>query len=148
MATQAAAVPTLEVRRTIRAPRQRVFDAWTKAEELKKWHAPGPLRCTLAEIDLRPGGKYHIEMTEPDGNVHSVSGVYREIDPPRKVVYTWSHDGDHVVKDSLITLEFLERGDSTEVVLTHAIANDKERESHTKGWMSILEKLEAAFAGK
>jgi len=146
MATTAAPVPTLEVRRTIRAPRQRVFDAWTKAEELKKFHAPGPLHVEVAEIDLRPGGKYRIVMVEPDGKKHGVYGVYREVEPPRKVVYTWSHDGDHIVKDSLITVEFLERGDSTEVVLTHAIADDKERESHTSGWTSILEKLQAAYS--
>jgi uncharacterized protein YndB with AHSA1/START domain len=146
MATQVAEVPTLQVRRTIHAPRQRVFDAWTKAEEIRKFHAPGPLHVAQVEIDLRPGGKYRIVMVEPDGKAHGVSGVYREIDPPRKVVYTWSHDGDHVVKDSLITLEFLERGDSTEVVLTHAIADDKERASHTNGWTSILDKLEAEYA--
>jgi uncharacterized protein YndB with AHSA1/START domain len=87
-------------------------------------------------------------MTEPDGKVHGVYGVYREVDPPRKVVYTWSHDGDHIVKDSVITLEFLERGESTEVVLTHAIAHDAERASHTQGWTSILDKLQAEFAEK
>ncbi|MDB5876348.1 MAG: Activator of Hsp90 ATPase 1 family protein, partial [Ramlibacter sp.] len=76
MANKTAAPPTLEVRRTIRAPRQRVFDAWTKTEELKAWHAPGPLTVTLAEIDLRPGGKYRIHMTEPNGTDHKVSGVY------------------------------------------------------------------------
>lgn len=146
MATRVAPTPTLEVRRTIRAPRQRVFDAWTKAEEIRKFHAPGPLHVSLAEIDLRVGGKYRIVMVEPDGKVHGVSGVYREVDPPRKVVYTWSHDGDHIVKDSLITLEFLERGDSTEVVLTHAIADDKERASHTQGWTSILDKLQAEYS--
>ena len=147
MVTRTAAVPTLEVRRTIRAPRQKVFDAWTKAEELKKWHAPGPMHASLVEIDLRVGGRYRIVMTEPDGRDHGVSGVYREIDPPRKVVYTWSHEGDHVIKDTLVTLEFIDRGESTEVVLTHAIADDKERASHAKGWTSILDKLEAAYAG-
>jgi uncharacterized protein YndB with AHSA1/START domain len=85
-AASTAAPPTLQVRRTIRAPRQRVFDAWTKTEELKKWHAPGPLTVTFAEIDLRPGGKYRIHMTEPDGKELMVSGVYREIDPPRILV--------------------------------------------------------------
>ena len=148
MVSTTAAVPTLQVRRTIRAPRQRVFDAWTKAEEVKKWHAPGPLHASLVEIDLRVGGHYHIVMVEPDGKEHSVSGAYREVDPPRKVVYTWSHDGDHAIKDTLITVEFLERGDSTEVVLTHAIADDKERASHAQGWTSILEKLDAAYSGK
>ena len=146
MSRQTAAPPSIELRRTIRAPRQRVFDAWTKAEELKAWHAPGPLTVSFAEIDLRPGGKYRIHMLEPDGKEHRVSGVYREIDPPKKVVYSWGWDGDHPVKDSTVTLEFFERGDFTEVVLTHeGITHDGEREGHTKGWTSILDKLEARY---
>ena len=145
-AAPTAAPPTLQVRRTIRAPRLRVFDAWTKTEELKKWHAPGPLTVTFAEIDLRPGGKYRIHMTEPDGTDHKASGVYREVDPPKKLVYSWGWDGDHPVKDSTVTLELFERGDSTEVVLTHSgIAHDKERESHRHGWTSIMDKLAAHF---
>jgi uncharacterized protein YndB with AHSA1/START domain len=139
--------PTLQVRRTIRAPQQRVFDAWTQAAELKAWHAPGPLTVSHAEIDLRPGGAYRIHMRAPDGTEHRVSGVYREIDPPRRVVYTWGWDGDHPVKDSLVTVEFHARGNSTEVVLTHAIAHDTERANHEKGWTAILDKLEARYAG-
>jgi glutathione S-transferase len=147
MANETAAPPTLEVRRTIRAPRQRVFDAWTKTEELKAWHAPGPLTVSLAEIDLRPGGKYRIHMREPGGKEHKVSGVYREIDPPRKIVYSWGWDGDHPVKDSTVTLEFFERGDTTEVVLTHSgITHDGERKDHTEGWTSIMDKLEARYS--
>src|SRR3954464_9425034 len=144
-----ATLSGLEVRRTIRAPRQRVFDAWTKAEALKAWHAPGPLTVSLAEIDLRPNGAYRIHMRAPDGTEHRVSGVYREIDPPRKIVYTWGWDGDHVVKDSLVTIEFLERGErgeSTEILLRHAIADEKERRSHTSGWTAILDKFEAMYS--
>ncbi|HEY7860731.1 MAG: SRPBCC domain-containing protein [Gemmatimonadales bacterium] len=147
MSRETVAPPTVEIRRTIRAPRQRVFDAWTKTEELKAWHAPGPLTVSLAEIDLRPGGKYRIHMLAPDGTEHRVSGVYREIDPPRKVVYSWGWDGDHPVKNSTVTLEFFERGDSTEVVLTHeGITHDEEREKHSHGWMAIMDKLEAHFS--
>ncbi|MFL5581463.1 MAG: SRPBCC domain-containing protein [Gemmatimonadaceae bacterium] len=142
-----AAAPVVQVRRLIRAPRQRVFDAWTKAEELRAWHAPGPLTVSLAEIDLRPGGAYRIHMREPDGKEHRVAGVYREVDPPRRVVYTWSWEGDHPVKDSVVTLEFHDRDGATEVVLTHeGIVDDKERASHTGGWTSILDKLEARYA--
>ena len=143
------AAPTLQVRRTIRAPRQRVFDAWTKAEELKAWHAPGPLTVSLAELDLRPGGSYRIHMRDPGGAEHRVSGVYREVDPPRKVVYTWGWEGDHSVKDSVVTIEFHERGDATEVVLTHAgIVEDAERANHEQGWTAILDKLESAYSRK
>ena len=148
MARQTAAPPILEVRRTIRAPRQRVFDAWTKTEELKAWHAPGPLTVSFAEIDLRPGGAYRIHMREPDGKEHRVSGVYREVDPPRKVSYTWGWDGDHPVKDSLVTLEFHERGAATEVVLRHeGIVDDKERANHEHGWTAIMDKFEARYSG-
>jgi uncharacterized protein YndB with AHSA1/START domain len=102
------------------------------------------LAVSLAEIDLRPGGKFRIHMREPDGKEHRVSGVYREVDPPKKVVYTWGWDGDHVVKDSVVTIEFHERGEATEVVLTHAgILDDTERASHEKGWVAIMDKLEA-----
>ena len=147
MPDHATAAPTLQVRRTIRAPRQRVFDAWTKAEELKAWHAPGPLTVSLAELDLRPGGSYRIHMRDPGGAEHRVSGVYREVDPPRKVVYTWGWEGDHAVKDSVVTIEFHERGDATEVVLTHAgIVEDAERANHEQGWTAILDKLEAAYS--
>ena len=143
-----ATAPTLEVRRTIRAPRERVFHAWTTPEELSAWHAPGPLTVSLAEIDLRPGGAYRIHMRTPDGIEHRVTGVYREVDPPNKVVYTWAWEGEHVVKDSVVTVEFLARGDATEVVLTHSgIADEAERANHTQGWTAILDKLEAAYAG-
>ena len=149
MATRSAAVqvPSLEVRRTIRAPRSTVFAAWTTPEELRRWHAPGPLHVSLAQMDVRPGGSYRIHMVEPDGKEHRVSGVYREVNPPAKIVYTWSWDGDHPVKDSVVTIEFFERGDATEVVLRHAIAHDKERASHENGWTAILEKLDNTYSG-
>jgi len=146
MANLAQATQALQVRRIIRAPRQRVFDAWTKASEVKAWHAPGPLTCTLAEIDLRPGGQFRIHMREPGGNEHRVSGIYREVVPPRKLVYSWGWDGDHAVKDSTVTIEFHELGDATEVVLTHAIADDEQRDRHEKGWTSIMDKFQARCA--
>jgi uncharacterized protein YndB with AHSA1/START domain len=148
MASQTAetgAIPTLQVRRTIRAPRQRVFDAWTKPEELRRWHAPGALTVSHVEVDFRSGGAYRIHMRAPDGTEHRVSGVYQAIEPPKKVVYTWGWDGDHPVKHSVVTVEFIDRGDSTEVVLTHAIAHDQERANHEKGWTSIMDKFQAEF---
>ncbi|HVT37528.1 MAG TPA: SRPBCC family protein, partial [Gemmatimonadaceae bacterium] len=83
------------------------------------------------------------------GNEHKASGVYREIDPPKKLVYTWGWDGDHPVKDSVVTIEFHARGNATEVVLTHAgITDATERANHEKGWVAILDKFEAACSGE
>jgi glutathione S-transferase len=149
MAPQTAAPSSLEVRRVIRAPRKRVFEAWTKPEELKRWHAPGPLTVSLAELDVRTGGSYRIHMREPDGREHRVSGVYRLVDPPKRLVYTWAWEGEHPVKDSVVTIDFIERGDTTEVVLRHeGFPAGDERDNHEKGWTAILDKLEAEFSGR
>jgi glutathione S-transferase len=142
-----ATANTVEVRRTIRAPRQRVFDAWTKAEELKAWHAPGPLTVSLAEIDLRPGGAYRIHMVAPTGEEHRVTGTYREVDPPRRVVYTWQWETGTDQTVTTVSLDFVERGAETEVILRHeGFSRDEARASHEHGWTAIMDKLAAHFA--
>jgi uncharacterized protein YndB with AHSA1/START domain len=134
---------TLEVRRTIAASAERVFQAWTRPEELKRWAAPGPMATAVAEVDLRVGGSYRIHMREPEGKEHRVVGVYREVDPPRRLVYTWTWETDPVVTDSIVTVEFNERGGSTEVVLRHEkLPTAQKREGHTTGWLACLEQLE------
>lgn len=138
---------TVEVRRTFAASAERVFQAWTRPEELKLWAAPGPLAAPLAEVDLRVGGSYRIHMRDPGGKEYRVVGIYREIDPPRRLVYTWSWETDPIVTDSIVTVEFIDRGGSTEVVLRHEkLPNDAKREGHTTGWIACLEKLETVVA--
>ncbi len=137
----------LEVRRTFAAPPQRVFQAWTRPEELKRWAGPGPMETPLAEVDLRVGGRYRMHMREPDGTEHRVVGMYREVDPPRRLVYTWSWETLPEVTDSIVTVEFLDRGGSTEVVLRHEGLPSKERrDRHEVGWIACLEKLETVLA--
>lgn len=132
---------SLEVRRTIRAPRQRVFDAWTKADQMKAWHAPGPNGPSLAEIDLRVGGSYRIHMRGLNGGEHQAFGVYTEVDPPKKVAYTWNWVEMPNMGETLVTIDFVERGDSTEVVLRHSGLPSAAGEKHTEGWNAILDKL-------
>jgi uncharacterized protein YndB with AHSA1/START domain len=136
----AGATPTLEVRRTIRAPRQRVFDAWTKAEELKRWHAPAPATVDTTEVDLRVGGTWRIHMRGAEGQDYHVHGVYREIDPPQRLVYTWTWAHDPI--DSTVTIEFHDLGDATEVVLRHdGLVTPKSRANHEHGWVGCFAKL-------
>jgi uncharacterized protein YndB with AHSA1/START domain len=132
---------TLQLRRTFHAPRERVFRAWTSAEELKRWHAPPSHTTSLAEIDLRVGGKYRIHMRAPDGAEHRAVGVYREIDPPKKLVFTWTWEGGEM-GDTLVTVEFRDRGATTELVLTHELfPNDEARDQHAVGWNAVLDNL-------
>ena len=149
MASQAAdSSETLEVRRTIRAPREKVFNAWTNPEEIKRWHAPGPAKVLLAEIDCRVGGAYRIHMLTPDGVEHRAVGVYKEIEKPSRLVYTWSWENKETVKNSVVTIEFLDRDGSTEIVLRHdGLPNATERTGHGQGWAAILEKYANAVNG-
>ncbi len=138
---------TVEIRRTIRAPRQRVFDAWTKAEELKLWHAPGPMTVALAEIDLQVGGAYRIHMVAPTGEEHRVIGMYREVKPPERVVYSWQWETGTDATVSVVSLDFVEHGNETEVILRHdGLSRDEARASHLQGWTAIMDKLAAHFA--
>ncbi len=140
--TTRTATPALEIRRTVPAPRERVFDAWTRPEEVRRWSAPGPMSVAVAEIDLTVGGRYRIEMQAPDGARHVVGGTYREIDPPRRLVYNWTWEDQPETRDSLVTVEFHERGTSTEIVLRHErLPSDESRVRHEHGWTGCLDNL-------
>ena len=137
----------LKMSRRIAAPRDVVFKAWTDPAEITRWWSP--LGCTTptAEVDLRVGGSYRISMKLPDGEVLYVSGVYREVKPPDKLVFTWAWDEDGGPgHESLITVEFVERGKATEVLFSHdRLADIESRDKHEHGWTGCFDKLEALF---
>jgi uncharacterized protein YndB with AHSA1/START domain len=140
---QSTANLTLQMKRTFRAPRDKVFRAWTNRVELAQWFAPSTEYSTVVpEFELRVGGRYRVEMHHKSGNVHSVSGTYQEIKPPEKVVFTWRWDGDTSPEHSVVTIEFQDLGDSTEVTLTHErLPNPEERDKHAHGWNGCMDQL-------
>lgn len=145
MATQQHTTVTLRLARTFAAPRERVFRAWTTPEELKRWSAPGDYTNPLVEVDLRVGGRYKIRMQAPNGAAHTAVGVYQVVDPPRKLVYTWQWEGEGS-EETLVSVEFHDRGGSTEVVLVHErFPNDEARAQHEMGWTGCLDKLAKLF---
>jgi uncharacterized protein YndB with AHSA1/START domain len=136
----------LVARRTIRASVQRVFDAWTRPEQLCAWWGPRPVTCSDAEVDLRVGGRFRILNALPDGGTVTIDGEFRVVERPRKLVYTWRMD-DGTRESSLVTVTFERRGESTEVVVVHEdIPTEPVRESHENGWRGCLEGLERHFA--
>lgn len=145
---QAETQTTLRLTRTFAAPREKVFRAWTDREALKKWFAPSEQYTTnIPELDLKVGGRYRVEMKSPDGKVHCVAGTYREVRKPEKLVYTWTWENEPAMGETLVTVEFRDRGSSTEVILTHELfPNEKAREEHKKGWGGCLDRLEKFLA--
>lgn len=85
----------VEITRTFAAPREKVFRAWTDANELACWFAPSPdYTIVVPELELRVGGRYVVEMHHKGGNVHLVGGTYREVLPPEKISFTWRWEGN------------------------------------------------------
>jgi len=80
---------SLVVRRTIRAPVERVFEAWTRPEQILRWWGPRPVTCSEAEVDLRVGGSYRIGNLLPDGKVLFIFGQFEVVEPPQRLVYGW-----------------------------------------------------------
>jgi uncharacterized protein YndB with AHSA1/START domain len=139
----------LVVRRTIRAPAGRVFDAWTQPEQLRRWWGPRPVTCESAEVDLRVGGAYRIGNRLPDGTVLWISGEFEIVEPPHRLVYTWNIEGDapRIASRSRVTVRFEARDVGTEVVVVHErIDTEETRADHENGWNGCLANLEALFS--
>lgn len=137
---------SLQLSRLINASPDDVFRAWTEPEKIGQWSAPEG-DAVEADVDLRIGGAYRLRMTSPDGGHHTAYGTYREIERPSRLVYTWSWEqADHDVGETLVTVEFSDKGGSTEVVLTHErFPNGEAKEAHEQGWGSCLNRLEGMF---
>jgi uncharacterized protein YndB with AHSA1/START domain len=147
--TAAVSATTLVVRRTVNAPRDRVFAAWTTPEIMRRFMCPENGGIGELTTDLRVGGAWSIEMIKEDDERLLVRGTYREVRTPERIVYTWGWDEDDIADqhESLVTVDFNDLGTQTEVVLTHERLKDQEsRDNHNYGWTSIVTRLQAMFA--
>ena len=145
MTTQTAG--TLKVARTIMAKPEAVFAAWTQPEHMKHWSAPEGLDVAIAEVDLTVDGRFHIQMKNAEGGEHNARGVYREIERPSRLVYTWSWDEYPEAGESLITVEFRSVDGGTEVTMVHSgLPTEELVQEHEGGWTSCLNRLEKLYA--
>jgi uncharacterized protein YndB with AHSA1/START domain len=142
---------TLEVRHMFTAPREKVFAAWTERRHLEHWmcNPDGKNVTKYLEFDLREGGGYVLELLLPDGKRYLNKGTYKLVQPPEKLVFSWawekfdpSGNKTSELNDTWVTVEFLARGQWTEVVLKHDFLPDAAMvEAHQKGWIGCLEVL-------
>lgn len=148
---------TLILRRTLNAPPELVFKAWTTPEHIQQWMRPEPgMMVPSARMDLRVGGKLRIQMKNPEGEFFTAQGEFREVKVPERLVYTWDWEkdgsepdmGEPEGKTSLITVEFLKHGKGTEFVMTHTrFASVESRDNHGRGWSRAVDNL-AKFVEK
>lgn len=142
---------TLHLSRIFDAPRERVFDAWTKRDLVIQWMCPPGVEITVCEVDVRRGGTWRIDGHSP-GGVFSSSGVYLEVVRPERLVFTWAHHADGDFKsprghETTVRVEFRALGARTEVILIHGpFADAASFGNHQRGWAGSLDKFAAFLA--
>ena len=139
---------SLQISRVIKAAPERVFRAWTDPADMRRWACPEGATVVHVEADLVVGGRYTIHMRTEDESEHKAIGVYQEIDPPRRLVYTWDWDEEEMrMGDTRVTVEFNDLNGSTEVVLTHdRFPSAEAKDNHEIGWTSCMNRLADMFA--
>jgi uncharacterized protein YndB with AHSA1/START domain len=142
-----ATKPSLTIKRRFKAPPEKVFRAWTDPERLNRWMGGPEIATARAETDVRVGGRYRVVMQKAgDSEQHDVSGVYREVIPNERLVFTWAWKTTPE-RESLVTITFKADGDGTLMTFTHEQFFDEDaRDRHQHGWNGSFEKLEKYFA--
>jgi uncharacterized protein YndB with AHSA1/START domain len=134
----------LRVERLFDAPRGDVFRAWTERDQLLKWyHFNDDWKIVDIEADVRVGGSYKVSWRAPDGGMWYELGEYREIDPPCRLVKTCRFDFPGFDEnETLLTVEFIERGRQTLVVVVQeGYRHAENRDNHQNGWPGFLDQL-------
>ena len=136
------AIDGVSLRRLLKARRALVFDAWTRPELMARWFFPDSSWSATIEHELTVGGRWQVLMKEPGGATHHQFGVYREIVPDSRLVFTWSCPDLQVV-DSVVTLELRDHEAGTELLLNHELPPDPDvRRGHDEGWQGCLGNLQ------
>jgi RNA polymerase sigma-70 factor (ECF subfamily) len=140
---------SLCVERTVPAPREAVFRAWTDPAQLKRWMRPGPEGLNvLAEADPRVGGRFRFEFAGPDGHVYVEEGAYREVQEPERLVYGCRFGSPGWIEpyETLVTVAFEALGPATRVeVRGDGYPRADDRDAHQQGWPAFLGELAALF---
>jgi uncharacterized protein YndB with AHSA1/START domain len=147
-ATRLVEKPSLTLTREYAAPPEKVWRAWTEPQALKQWWTDSPGgKVSVAELDVRVGGRFRIVFGGPKGTDHEVAGTYLEVLPNRKLVFTWSWPRTTPERESQVTIVFRAveggpSGMSTELDFRHEqLFDEKVRDDHKRGWSGTLDKL-------
>jgi uncharacterized protein YndB with AHSA1/START domain len=146
-AAELAARPSLTLTRRFSATPEKVYAAWADPQKLVQWFGPGSVEegSVKADIDLRVGGRYRISF-RANGGYNEVAGVYREVEPNRKLVFSWAWHSTPE-RESLVTISIKPEGSGSLLVFNHAqFLDEKARDNHQRGWTEFLGKLESYLA--
>ncbi|MDE2379486.1 MAG: SRPBCC domain-containing protein [Bradyrhizobium sp.] len=153
MATDSAAArsaerPSLTLTRRLRAGPEKVYAAWTNPENLVQWFGPSGVQpgSTRADLDVRVGGRYRISFKRNDGEYFEVGGIYREVVPNERLVFSWAWHSTPE-RESVVTVSLKPDGAGTLLVFHHAeFADETARDNHERGWSQFFVNLDNFLA--
>lgn len=137
----------LKVEKSFPVSADKLASAWVSPEDLKQWWKPAGNKLKEVDINLAPGGKFLYVFETKDGQEDlKISGEYKEVDPARKLVYSWNWELPHTEavtnNEFQLTIEFSPEGDYSKITVTQE--NFKDQESihpHQEGWNKALDDL-------
>lgn len=135
---------SLSLKKVISAKPERVFKAWTNADDLAKWHCPLGMTVSEAICEPKIGGRFSVNMVGEDGQNHRAVGTYLELDPYSKLRFTWDwEEGGDTGANTEVTVSIAAiDSEQTEVTLVHERFDSTEgRDSHSEGWTGALTNL-------
>lgn len=135
------------LKRHLKAPPSEVFEACINPRILAQWFGPKAFDVCEVKVDPRVGGRFSFTM-QSDRGKYGAEGIYREIQPPSRIVLTWTwtegpegEEPDGV--QSLVTFDLKPEGDGTLLMLIHeALLDQESADNHGEGWSEALDKLE------
>ena len=144
---------SVAITRVYDAPRERVFEAWTRAEHLAHWFGPKGFTTHSCEADARPGGIFRLCMRSPGGRDYWVRGTFREVLPPERIVIACAADDETGVErlQEVIDVRFEKQGAATRLLL-NASAEGRSPEAAAmlagmqEGWSGTLDRLGGSLA--
>lgn len=140
----------LLITRTFAAPASVLFALWSQPKHLKRWMGPHDFDCPQADVDFRVGGAYRILIRSAAHGDNWFGGIYRAIEPARRLVFTfaWDNDGPSAGMETLVTVTFAEQDGNTVQTFHQAPFHGVERrDSHVGGWTGCFDK-QAAYAAQ
>lgn len=140
-----------EIRRHLSARPERVFSAFADAGLVGRWLTPSPdVKLVVLEFDFRVGGAYRFAYHVPGGQVMTVNGRYRSIEPPDRIVFSWNIEppDEHAGLQSEVIVAITPAGDGSELYIRHErLTRDGAVERHDIGWRGALDHLVELLRG-
>ena len=149
---QAGTRPELTIKRVFDAPRELVYACWTEEEHMKHWFFPKDFTVPFSQADIREGGRYRSCLRAPDGTDNWVGGVYKELNPPERIVFThaWQDEAGNSDHETTVTITLKDLGGGRTQLTFHQafFLSEASRDGHAGGWNETFDYLEAYLARK